>query len=364
MKTDRHIRLTQLLVLLCGLIAGQTAQAQTIYSDSTFDVANDWSVFGPFVVPEGAPNGAFSARQVPGANPYMEVGHTRATVSSGETATWGAVINNTLVWDPDENADGPLGKIDMTMFVTGGGAWSLTVKQGNFVWMAIGKRAVLNVVDPVTISIENLDQDDFVPLPGSEFVADNQPMHPDFSVNAALISFGVGVGFSCPNTSDCTVIRPTTIDVDDLEIAAWRYVPLNPGHNGNWWNGPSRSGEGVQAEIADGGDDSSIFIATIYSYDTLGNQIFMIAVGPVDGDTAEVDVFITAGGFWGDDFDPELVVESQWGTGVFRSCGCDFLIMDLRPNDEYKALGYTNLLNYDLVPLTTRVIPCPYENPN
>jgi hypothetical protein len=294
----------------------------------------------------------------------MEVGHTRATVSSGETATWGAVINNTLVWDPAENADGPLGKIDMTMFVEGGGAWSLTVKQGDFVWMAIGRRAVLNVTDPVTIEIENMDEDDFVALPGSEFVVDNQPMHPDFSVNAPPITFGVGVGFSCPATSDCTVIRPTTIAVDDLEITAWQYVPLNPGQNGNWWAGIHRSGEGVQAEIVDGGDGNLIFVATIYSYDTLGNQIFMIAVGPVVGDTAEVDVFITDGGIWGDEFDPTSVVESQWGTGTFRSCGCDNMIMDLRPNGEYQSRGFTNLLNYDLVPLTTRAIPCPYPVAN
>jgi hypothetical protein len=276
------IRRSFLFLIFSALFAVQSAQAQTVYSDSTFDVANDWTVFGPYVTPEGAPNGAFSATQVPGANPYMEVGHTRATVSSGETATWGAVINNTLVWDPAENADGPLGKIDMTMFVEGGGAWSLTVKQGDFVWMAIGRRAVLNVTDPVTIEIENMDEDDFVALPGS-----------------------------------------TTIAVDDLEITAWQYVPLNPGQNGNWWAGIHRSGEGVQAEIVDGGDGNLIFVATIYSYDTLGNQIFMIAVGPVVGDTAEVDVFITDGGIWGDEFDPTSVVESQWGTGTFRSCGCD-----------------------------------------
>ena len=138
---------------------------------------------------------------------------------------------------------------------------------------------------------------------------------------------------------------------------------ISAGLNGSWWGGPTRSGEGVQVEVSDGGGGSLIFLVTIYSYDTMGNQIFMIAVGTVNGATAEVEVFITEGGMWGDFFDPMLVLESQWGSGTFTANSCESLHMELRPNTEYQALGYTNLM-YDLMRLTVPLLPCPIENPN
>lgn len=136
--------------------------------------------------------------------------------------------------------------------------------------------------------------------------------------------------------------------------------PMEAGLNGNWWNGPQRSGEGAQIEIADGGGASKVFVATIYSYDDMGNQVFLVAVGPVTGDTAEVDVFITDGGVWGDGFDPALVNENQWGTGTFTSDSCEAISMELRPNAEYQAQGYSDL-SYGLIRLTTPVIPCPFD---
>ena len=126
---------------------------------------------------------------------------------------------------------------------------------------------------------------------------------------------------------------------------------------------PHHCGVGVQVEVSDGGDGSLVLVATIYSYDSMGNQIFLIAVGTVDGDTAEVEVFITEGGLWGDDFDPALVSESQWGTGTFTASSCDSMHMSLMPNAEFQASGYTDLA-YDLIRLTTPSVPCPIDNPN
>ncbi len=133
---------------------------------------------------------------------------------------------------------------------------------------------------------------------------------------------------------------------------------MNAGLNGNWWKGLDRSGEGVQVEISAGPGNSLTFVATIYTYDTEGNQIFLVAVGTVDGNTAEVDVVITDSGMWGDDFDPELVNETEWGTGTFSVSSCGAMHMELNPNSEYQALGYTVLM-YDLIRLTTPDLPCP-----
>lgn len=136
---------------------------------------------------------------------------------------------------------------------------------------------------------------------------------------------------------------------------------MDAGLNGNWWNGLDRNGEGGQVEISLGSGGSRTFVITFYSYNLTGEQIFLIAVGTVNGNMVEVDVYITDGGVWGDDFDPDMVNETQWGTGVFTANSCDLIHMELYPNAEYQALGYTDLI-YDLVRLTTPIVPCPYSN--
>jgi hypothetical protein len=151
--------------------------------------------------------------------------------------------------------------------------------------------------------------------------------------------------------------------IDDLLNGGQNGFEMNPGLNGNWWNGLDRNGEGVQVEVSDGGDGSLIMVATIYSYDDMGKQIFLIAVGTVNGDTVDVDVFITEGGLWGENFDPALVNETQWGTGTFSASSCDAMHMSLMPNAQFQDMGYTDLM-YDLIRLTTPAVPCPVENSN
>jgi hypothetical protein len=154
---------------------------------------------------------------------------------------------------------------------------------------------------------------------------------------------------------DYILLVPDDVNEPTFQITA--------GLNGNWWSGPARDGEGAQVEVADGGGGSLVFVATIYSYDTMGNQIFLVAVGSVDGDTAEVEVFITEGGIWGADFDPESVNMPPWGTGTFTATDCGSLHMDLMPNAQYQGVGYTEM-TFDLIRLTTPLVPCPMGNPN
>jgi hypothetical protein len=137
---------------------------------------------------------------------------------------------------------------------------------------------------------------------------------------------------------------------------------INAGLNGNWWYGPGRSGEGAQLEVSDGGGGAVTLVATVYSYDNSGQQIFLIAVGNADGNSADVDVFITEGGLWGQDFDPGLVNESQWGTGTFTSGNCGNVHMQLKPNVAHQIAGFTDL-EYDLIRLTVPLAPCPVANP-
>jgi hypothetical protein len=132
---------------------------------------------------------------------------------------------------------------------------------------------------------------------------------------------------------------------------------MDAGLNGNWWNGPERGGEGFQIEVASDGAGGLTFIATFYTYDTMGNQVFLVAVGPVHGDTAAVDVFITEGGLYGEGLG-DAGTEWQWGTGTVTAVSCEALQMSLIPDQEARALGFTNLA-YDLVRLTTPAMDCP-----
>jgi plastocyanin len=136
-------------------------------------------------------------------------------------------------------------------------------------------------------------------------------------------------------------------------------LDINAGLSGNWWNGLDRSGEGVQIEVSAAAGGALVWVATVYSYGPDGGQIFLIAVGTPDGDTVEVDVFITDGGVWGEDFDPANIVETPWGSGVFTANDCESVSMALTPNADFLAAGYSELA-YDLIRLTTPIIDCPY----
>lgn len=133
---------------------------------------------------------------------------------------------------------------------------------------------------------------------------------------------------------------------------------LNPGHNGNWWAGASRNGEGVQVEVSNSNVGGRVLVATMYSYNSMGDPIFLLAVGHVASGAANVTVYIYEGPSWGAGFDPADLVETEWGSGRFTASSCSSLSMTLTPNATYAAQGYTQL-SYNLIRLTNSAIPCP-----
>jgi hypothetical protein len=155
--------------------------------------------------------------------------------------------------------------------------------------------------------------------------------------------------------------NPTSLDVADIMLYLQQLggtgFAMNAGLNGNWWNGLDRNGEGFQVEISKNAQGGLTFVATFYTYDLMGNQIFLIAVGEVIGNTAEVDVFITDGGMYGEGLG-DLGTEEQWGTGTFTAESCGSIHMALMPNQIFQGMGFTDL-TYDLEPLTTRAVNCP-----
>jgi cytochrome c553 len=132
---------------------------------------------------------------------------------------------------------------------------------------------------------------------------------------------------------------------------------MNAGLDGNWYGGPDRNYEGFQLEVADFGS-GLVLVATFYTYDTEGNQVWLLGVGPVDGNSADVTVYIYDGPSWGAGFNPADANEVEWGNGSFVAHSCGSVSMSLTPNAESLAAGFTDL-EYDLIRVTTPAMTCP-----
>ncbi len=136
-------------------------------------------------------------------------------------------------------------------------------------------------------------------------------------------------------------------------------VGLNPGLTGTWWNS-ARSGEGFVLEFAYDPAGNLFLFATFYTYDDMGNQVYLIGQSTsMSGTTANVDVYITSGRLYGDAFDPADGATVLWGTGTFEFPTCGTASMSLMPNADAQASGFTNLA-YDLTrDLLESGVSCP-----
>ena len=320
-----------LLVCAFGLVGGGPALAQTkmVYSDTEFD-DKSWSDPFLFVTPEGAPNAAFDHQQAGDQDPYLELTLTRATVTEGGTGTWAALINRTMVWDPSEDQQGPIGKIDLQVDIVRGGAWSLAVKQDGYVWLALAKRAIMTTLDPFHVSIDCLEENDFVALPGSEFIVQDQPLHPDFSADGGPISFGISLGLSCPSHVDCTAIRANVFEVDNFQVTVRSPFHINSGLNDAWFD-PLTDGQGFLTAVF---PKIELVFVSWFTYDTtrppddvtamLGEpgHRWLTAQGGYRNDVANLEIVLTEGGVF-DKGEPSPSPGEVIGTMTIEWCDCE-----------------------------------------
>ncbi len=107
---------------------------------------------------------------------------------------------------------------------------------------------------------------------------------------------------------------------------------INNALSGTWYN-PDRSGEGFMIDVGNAGKIAISF----YTYDNFGNQMWLIGPGNVNGSVAVIDFYIAEGGIYGSGFDPELVNEVHWGTGIFTFTECATGVADIMPDLEFSA---------------------------
>jgi cytochrome c2 len=183
--------------------------------------------------------------------------------------------------------------------------------------------------------------------------------HPDGGILAYLAKDGKFSEFAhkarwgIPNTimERSTIGSPTSQNIADVmlylqELGGTGFA-INPGLSGNWWGGETRDGEGFLVDVSYNLNDETIIVVSFYTYDSLGNQTWLIGAGEIDGNTAEITMTIPEGAMWGADFDPADSAVTPWGTGTFTFTSCGAGNVALVPNVDMQGRGFTDL-SYDI----------------
>lgn len=127
------------------------------------------------------------------------------------------------------------------------------------------------------------------------------------------------------------------------------------GQSGSWFD-PSHSGEGYTLQWMSRNEAVLVW----FTYDTKGNQYWMIGVGEREGDEIVFPALhSTTGGKFGEQFDPEDLISSDWGS-LTIDIGCDQGVA--RYDSKEDAFGEGQLSLTRLSSLGS--IPCPWEEPN
>ena len=141
---------------------------------------------------------------------------------------------------------------------------------------------------------------------------------------------------------------------DMIDVMLYLKQQLDPGFwitrgiAGTWYD-PERDGEGFLIDVAFGGT----FVATFYTYDTMGNQMWLIGSGTIGGGSITVTVQTTDGGTWGSAFDRLAVNRHDFGSATFTFESCSKGRVDIVPNAAYS--GLFEPLSVDIVRLTVPV---------
>ena len=126
---------------------------------------------------------------------------------------------------------------------------------------------------------------------------------------------------------------PDSQNMIDVMLYLQEFTPsdfsITSGISGTWFN-MDRSGEGFMIDVASG-----VVVVSFYTYDTMGNQFWLMGPGEVVGNTFVIDFETTDGGIYGDNFKPEDVNHYPWGTGTFIFNGCFYGQASIVPNEDY-----------------------------
>ncbi len=122
--------------------------------------------------------------------------------------------------------------------------------------------------------------------------------------------FAHKVRWGIPNTTmtRSAMGSPDATDVADmmlwLQQLGGNGFAINPGLSGNWWGGSTRNGEGFLIDVALNLSGDTILVVSFYTYDSIGNQVWLIGSGAINGNTAEINSVHSARSHVGRRFQP------------------------------------------------------------
>ena len=114
--------------------------------------------------------------------------------------------------------------------------------------------------------------------------------------------------------------------------------------SGTWYD-MERDGEGILMEISSDESGNPIAVVSWYTYqlDDSGEQLWLMGSGPVVGDTAFVEVYVTSGAQFGAGFDPADVVLEHWGQLQLKFVDCGLVILSYTADDQAYGMGEMEL---------------------
>lgn len=138
----------------------------------------------------------------------------------------------------------------------------------------------------------------------------------DFEIPEEFVGELLQFGFYSDLTEDLGQSWGTSAALyDNVQLAT---PGIGPGHSGSWYNA-DQSGHGFSMEFGYGGDGQPLAVIYWYTYDNLGNPIFMLGTGVPTEDRVEVSFISPVGMIYGE-FDPSDMTtpDPEGGTAVFE----------------------------------------------
>lgn len=177
---------------------------------------------------------------------------------------------------------------------------------------------------------------------------------PDGIVNCAFIPFPppatsdflVNLGSPLPGTYTVTWNiflnqssgAPTLLSSTSASLVVTRSVgvAISAGFTGNWFD-PNESGHGFSIEVLPGNQ----MLAEWYVFAPDGGQQWIVAMGPITGNTAVLQGYypVGSGGRFPPHFDASRLQNNPWGTIAFTFTDCDSGQVSWWPTVEGYATG-------------------------
>jgi hypothetical protein len=125
---------------------------------------------------------------------------------------------------------------------------------------------------------------------------------------------------------------------DMIDVMLYLDQQIDPGFRitrgiaGTWYD-PGRDGEGFVIDVGFGGG----FLASFYTYDTDGRQMWLIGAGTIGGDSVTIPLETTTGGLWGAAFEPLWVERFDFGSATFTFESCSSGRVEIVPGAGFAA---------------------------